>query len=268
MLRESPSCHLLAVILVNLTNVQDDDLMVSIGRTYGLVESLLFTLRVSLLTKAEYEDRIAVIEECNDQVLHSPSHRLLILMAEDHRLRSWSKRKTIVSDKVLFPDTSRWCLCAIKNLTKAGTAHLEQEAADILIKSGCLTIILQYITIPVSMGGGGGGLDHKRGSLSLSTILEAAPVEGVYQNQPFNWSSQSGQHIALSIILNICESSNSREHIDVQNTINVLSAIVKYPSVLKDNDLDVEFDQKQQMDLYCFKAVSFKIEMSLSSGII
>ena len=264
MLVDSPSCHLLAVILVNLTNIKGQAVS-SISQTIELVDSLLFALRVSSLTKAEYEARIGVIEECNSLIDYSPSHRLIVLMAEDQRLRPFSKQ-AIVQEKLLFPETAKWCLSAIHNLTKTTTSNNENDVGDRLIKSGCLVLILQFVTVFASTGGGGRGRRLKRthGSSTLSTILEATPIEGEYQNQPFDWSTQSSQDIALSIILMLCETPNLRDHIDTIHTIEVLSAIVDYPSLLEDNNWIIRLDQKLQMDLSCFKAVRKKKLVDMS----
>ena len=258
MLVDSPSCHLLAVILVNLTNIKGQAIS-SKSQTIDVVDSLLFALRVSSLTKAEYEARIGFIEECNSMIDYSPSHRLIVLMAEDQRLRPFSKQ-TIVPGKLLFPETAKWCLSAIHNLTKTGGSGGKNDVGERLIKSGGLTLILQFVTVLASTGGGGRGRRLKRshGSSTLSTILETTPIDCGYQNQPFDWSVQSSQDIALSIILIICETPNLRDHMDTVHTIEVLSAIADYPFLLEHNNWIIRLDQKLQVDLSCFKAVSEK----------
>jgi hypothetical protein len=206
----------------------------------ALIESLAFALRVSTLTRDEYQERRHVIEDCNHYCgsfsggkdgyrLSSPATtRLSILMAKDQQLRSsWQKvlpataspeqilkqlrtneqelqrwgsidgilvegglrlakkRYTATkgySDKrervqqptsilkpgrsydqarsvyhrllyppplvdksqQLHPETAKWCLSALRNLTKPD--NLDATAAHVLIKSGIFSLVIQCIT--------------------------------------------------------------------------------------------------------------------------
>ena len=197
LLCEDPSCHLLAIVLVNLTftGAEIRKELISPSSSAALVESLSFALRIASLTKDEYESRIATIEL--EQEMHTPVHRLSILMAEDQRLRQQEEdiqgniipsSSILVPEQHLFPETARWCLAAIRNLTRPCN---DAAAAHILIRSGTYSLILQYITVESS---------HS--------------IVGNVDNSPYTWSSNSIQDAALSIVMNLAASTASREYIN------------------------------------------------------
>ena len=205
------------------------ELLATNGKT-ALVESLAFALRVSSLTREEYEKRRETIEDCNfSHEYLSPSTRLSILMAKDQQLRSISKRKleTLRRPKVLpataspelilkqlrsnehelqhwgridgalidedesnrniksgantnaqqqqfqlhsppiverskqvYPETTKWCLSALRNLTKP--CNHDTTAAHALIKSGVFSLVVQCIT---TIG------DSSRNSTCINTMI-------------------------------------------------------------------------------------------------
>lgn len=208
--------------------------LLATNRNTALVESLAFALRVSSLTKDEYEHRKETIEDCNyfSEDYLSPATRLSILMAKDQQLRS-SKTEatpiglrsrlqlhrqkvlpataspdqilrqlrsneqefqqwgiidgTIVVDgskffvgdsnmeaqqlhhpppmieqsKQIYPETAKWCLAALRNLTKP--CNCDASAAHMLIKSGIFSLVVQYIT---TRGGRSNGASSSNNSNS------------------------------------------------------------------------------------------------------
>ena len=263
LLCEDPSCHLLAIVLVNLTfsgmdlrrtllkndvaathvNTEHDNTSIPIA----LVESLAFALRVASLTKEEYHERIVTIEECceNTNEMHTSADRLSILMAEDHRLREEkrhdqnSKFLPVIPEEnprilpmtspsnQLYPETTRWCLSALRNLTRPCNCA---NAAHALIQSSTYSLILQFLSI-----------HDKNGE----------PV-----NAPHSWDSTSMQETALFIVMNLSACSVSREYMNEDQSLKILSAITKYPDQV---DLDlIDESQRKQMEFQCLKAVGFK----------
>jgi len=112
LLCEDPSCHLIAIVLVNLTydfgssnggSGSGDSSSSSSLRNQlldcndktSLIESLAFALRVSSLTPNEYKARQTTIDDCNysDDEYLSPVIRLSILMAKDQQLRSHQQQQ-------------------------------------------------------------------------------------------------------------------------------------------------------------------------------
>jgi hypothetical protein len=251
LLVEDPSCHFLAIVLVNLTMSSGDmrrDLLAPVTdddetNAAEIVESLSIALRVASLTKAEYEARIAVLEDGSVEETSNAAHRLVILMAEDQRLRleraDHSKSPVMTQpSQHLFPETSRWCLSALRNLTRP---NKNGEAAHILIRSSVLSLILQFIT-----------------------VADPSSDDGKsFINFPCSWYSYSIQDIALSIVMNLSACSFSREYMSDISTIKTLSGIVEFPSRLS-SDCDMGDPEKMQMRFQCLKAVSAFVFLSLS----
>lgn len=265
----------MAIILVNLTfagmNLRKD--LVSEDSGIALVESLAFALRLSSLTHEEHEARKLTIEECKSDELHSFADRLSILMAEDQRLRphrnllSFGRTSQTIpiplgSSQPLYPETARWCLTAMKNLTRPCN---DATAAHILIKSGTYSLILQYIAVvetssPLLPDSGFRANSTSPSSSDSSQVNEADPLgEDIVVNDPSNWDSNSVQDTALSIVINLAACPASRELMHEGDTVKVLSNIAHSPTLVAEAKSAKTFDQKQQMDLQCLKAVSWLI---------
>jgi hypothetical protein len=216
-----------------LTSATDDDET----KAVELVESLSFALRVASLTSDEYKSRVAVVEDYNvEEESCNVAHRLALLMAEDQRLRTergdhHQPTAMMQQSLHLFPETTRWCLSALRNLTKSTTRN--GEVAHILIQSSILPLILQFITVADS-----------------SSVAETSFV-----NTPSSWYSNSIQDTALAIVMNLSACSSSREYMNDMSTIKTLSEIVGFPGRLS-SDGDMGDGEKWQMRFQCLKAVS------------
>jgi hypothetical protein len=253
LLVEDPSCHLLAIVLVNLTLTSGDmirDLLAPVTddnetKAAELVESLSIALRLASLTRNEYEARIAVVEDCNVEETNIVAHRLALLMAEDQRLRleqtdhhKFPAMTMTQPSQHLFPETTKWCLLALRNLTRPST---NSEAAHILIRSSILSLILQFIVI----------VDPSSCSAAGTSIV----------NAPSSWYSNSIQDTALSIVMNLSACSSSREYMSDTSTIKTLSDIVEFPNLLS-SDCDMGDGEQRQMRFQCLKAVSASMSVS------
>lgn len=264
---ENPSCHLIAIVLVNLTFSGTDLRMELLAERSGiaLVESLAFALRLSSLTLEEYEERKSTIEECKSS---TPADRLSILMAKDQRLRPQQNllqfgrisqsRPLGLESETLYPDTARWCLSAVKNLTRPCN---DATAAHILIQSGVLSLILQYISVIESPAQLLSRSDSRApstspGSSDSSTVDEADPLGKDIVRDPSTWDSNSEEDTALSIVFNLAACPVSRELMHEGYTVKVLSNVANFPTLLPGGKSPLTFDQRQQLELQCLKAVS------------
>ena len=332
-----------------------------------VVESLAFALRVSSLTRDEFEKRQTTIEDCNysEQYL-SPTTRLSILMAKDQQLRSLKeederkeeerqRQRHISADQILeqlqsneqelrkwgtissrsggrdgifgtlanfqsrykrcpfpppmleeplhvYPETAKWCLTALRNLTKP--SNDDATAAHVLIKSGIYSLVVQYITIvaydettedspPKSsvaktslyyqiennfLSASYGGVQVRKIPDSRSTTAADAVRGGddnrvgrfqlsPASNSPYLWHSNSLQDAALSIVFNLAASSKSREYMNEPHTVKVLSTIAEYPKILgnsKGCSNSMTREQNQVIALQCLKAVGYHNANSLN----
>lgn len=251
----------MAIVLVNLT-FTDDNLrkdLVSDLSSIGIVESLAFTLRIASLTQGEYEERKDLIEEIKFQEILSPAEKLAMLMAEDHRLRpeetdyALARGKSLLDDSSVadisqqcFPDTARWCLSALKNLTKPCKAA---SAAHVLVTSGILTLVLDYVSVRRDVTSDDSKQDF---SLDESENTPTGDPLDPFMNAPSDWDSDSMQDAALFIVLNLASCPMARDYILEESVVEVLAAIADYETPQED-EMSV---QRRQLDFQSLKAVS------------
>lgn len=151
-----PSCHLMAIILVNLTFADAELRKELVARSnIELIESLSFALRVASFTQEEYDAR-QPLSVPNENEQYTPSYLLSAVMEEDVRSRPalgeldynhayYHSHELLVDPAhMLFPETARWCLSALKNLSRPCK---DSAAADILVNSGILLLIMRFISI-------------------------------------------------------------------------------------------------------------------------
>ena len=254
----------MAIILVNLTfaDVGLRKLLVSEQAGHGLVESLAYALRVASLTPEEYEARRSFIEETT---VDTPAHRLALLMAEDQSLRPVKKKtrfreieiETLDPSSQLYPETARWCLAALKNLTRPCK---DATAAHILIKSGVFSLILRYLTLS-----GGYEIHSRRNSIQVEESRESGsssshsptPCDPIsFPNSPSTWNINSVQDSALFIVLNLSACPSSRDYVYENDAVNILSSITELQSFRFDDRCGLTKDERSQQELQCMKAVS------------
>lgn len=166
LLCDDPSCHLVSIVLVNLTFcdaettrelMSDPDLQ--------LVESLAFGLRIASLTQLEYEHRQPLVE--SDPENPSSTVQLLAnMLTEDQRQRTSCNAENFClhllppPSRQLFPETAQWTMSAIKNLTRPCN---DPNAAQALIRVGIVPHIFRFITVS-------GGRHPNHGSSSNSIV--------------------------------------------------------------------------------------------------
>jgi len=194
-------------------------------------------LRVSSLAINEYEIRQQFIHEVGTNDSLSPAERLSMLMAEDCRLRIeersgfrlTSKRpkdSTKHSSPQCYPETARWCLSSIKNLTRLCK---DGAAAHVLIKTGVLDLILEYITIPKdAVNRPTSGECGSPNSAASDDTPTADPLDLLSENAPHVWNPNSVQDLALYIVLNLAACPTSRDYVFEANAFTVLSSIAAY----------------------------------------
>ncbi len=84
--------------------------------------------------------------EDDDASLKPPGDLLTALMEFDE-LDSQSVESQLFPFRQQFPETARWCLSALKNLTRP---QEDGSVCQILIDTGVVPLIFRYITIGVS----------------------------------------------------------------------------------------------------------------------
>ena len=153
-----PSCHLIAIILVNLT-FADADLRKELVTkpNIELIESLSFALKVASMTQEEYDVRQPLAVP-NENAQYTPRDLLMSVIQEDMQSRPalseleynnpssyyHSHEFLLNPSHMMYPETARWCLSALKNLSRPCK---DSSAARTLIDSGIMYFILRFISI-------------------------------------------------------------------------------------------------------------------------
>jgi hypothetical protein len=253
LLCDNPSHNLVAIVLVNLTfaDAEVRRELVSPATDAQLVETLAFALRVASLTQEEYELRVPLVEN-DPENLKTPRELLANLLAEDVRQgvnSPLSMKDTLARpSKQLFAESARWCLTAIKNLTRPSKAS--SASARALIHSGIVPHILRFITVPM-MELPAGSSDDTSDSDGVSTN-PAEPATGAFTNAPSTWDSNSEQDAALFVILNLSAEPAAREYLRELGTVALMATITVYEknqAFEKDN-----VDGKKIVEFQCLKA--------------
>jgi hypothetical protein len=232
LLCEDPSCHLVAIVLVNLTftdaEMRGD--LVDITNEIYLLESLAFAMVVSSLTKEQYEimQHVATYDTENHC---TPAELLASLLAEDDRhmrnasgrFNSATNRRSVPDpSQQLFSDTARWSLCAIKNLTRP-SKYLSTTHA--LINTGILPLILRFVTIEIENKSVNKSMSHD----SYTPPDPDAPAEKTrFTNAPSTWNSHTSQDAALFIIINLAAVPSARDDVREVDAVNLLSRITEF----------------------------------------
>ena len=156
LLCEDPSCYLMAICLVNLSfsSVQIRKDWVAQNRELQWMQAITFCIRVGSMTRDEYHLVQPFLEET---ALHrrTPAEYLAILQADRKRVRSagsaasgggcFQIHQTLPpADEQLFPDTVRWCLCILKNLSRPSP---EVNIAGLVFRSGIVPFLFQCVTL-------------------------------------------------------------------------------------------------------------------------
>uniref|UniRef100_A0A7S1FVN5 Protein HGH1 homolog n=1 Tax=Corethron hystrix TaxID=216773 RepID=A0A7S1FVN5_9STRA len=262
LLCEDPSCHLMAIILVNLT-FADADLrreLVSPG-PIELVDALAYALRIAAASPEDSATHNIIPVDLSDEEF---SPKSLLIKALDASVAS-SPPSAAANDGAhqisfdpavqVFPETARWCLCALKNLTRPSR---DTYAASAIIESGIVPLIFRAITVETLMVPSGSG--EQAGDHNAQMGMDASIIPVTLVNDPKNWDANSLQDAALSTVLNMSMVPAARSYLRQENAIQILSLIADQINNRDDNVIDP--DGKAIRNLQCLKsrmALSFLI---------
>ena len=170
------SCHLIAIILVNLSICDLQLRLQLIAMDSGLIESLAYALRVACMKPGEY-DHLG-----GDQGGTLPvQEQWQRLVAADHVLRQAMDGSTVEDDDPcddsilddeedddesdasmplrllsvpptthqVFPETVRWTLTALKNLSRPCK---DPSIAQSLVSMGVVPLIMGFVAVEANMG--------------------------------------------------------------------------------------------------------------------
>ena len=192
LLCEDPSCHLLAIILVNLSFC-DTQLRADLA---FLVPSIAYALKLSSLTPNDFE----VYDEEGDTVEDKLKH---LLMKEEKARPSSNGNSNhninaaemiLSPEDFVYPETARWCMAALKNLTRPPST----KGSVNVLESGIVPLIMRIIAI---------------GGPVTSSLTTDGSLVRIYNSQRDNslnpvgstcaWDSNSIQDAALFVIMHL-----------------------------------------------------------------
>lgn len=207
-----PSCHLLAIILVNLTFADPDLRRELVDDEIQLVDALAYALLESSSTPEEHGARSSLT---NDAHAHAggrdlpPRDVLAAAMMADTQLRGAAGTACFQPSRQIFPETARWCLSALKNLTRPSSPNV--AIANAVVDSGILPLVLRIVGV-----GRPDDAHHHHD--------ESSP------NPPSTWEANSIQDAALFTVLNLAASAGEQLVRD-GTTVGTLSGIVDHASM-------------------------------------
>jgi hypothetical protein len=246
----------MAIILVNLTFCDADLRKELVTRpNIELMESLAFALRVASFTQEEYDIR-QPLSVPNENKQYSPSYLLASVLQEDTINYNHTHTLLIDPSLILYPETARWCLSAIKNLSRPCKDY---AVADSLVNSGILILIIRFISFadhansinavqPVE------NIDFEGIEMSHEDI--DAPESEVFTNDPTGWQSNSMQDAALFIVMNLAAMKSSRDVILEANGVPILTRITEHNKQNRRKTGKQLSDEQKQLEFQRLKAVS------------
>ena len=232
LLCEDPSCHLVAIVLVNLTFVDAETCRDLVSPAYDiqLLDALSFAIIAASYTKAEYES-MKGDHSLGNQNPRSPSQRLSQLLKRDQRRRGAAGANIAhVPDTSLsiFARTARWSLCAMKNLTRP--SKYANAAAHSLIRTDIVPYVLRFVdvwpTVPESRVQSSNSI---KDTLTNSVDPSASKDSSSCRNEPSTWHSHSAQDAALSIVMNLATVRSARDYLRELDAMYLLLAITEVP---------------------------------------
>eukprot|EP00536_Pseudo-nitzschia_multiseries_P011380 jgi/Psemu1/289649/fgenesh1_pg.383_\ len=204
----------------------------------------------------------------------------------------------------VYPKTAKWCLKALRNLTKP--SNHDATAAHVLIKSGIYSLIVQYITTVAPCAATEDSLpdsslvanpdSNANSNVNTSLYYQidsnflSASYGGVYvrnaaadersgddrrtdsvwpsvaSNYPCLWDSNSLQDAALFIVYNLAASSRSREYMNEPNTVEVLSMVAKCPIHVGKAQNDCKSITTEQEEVMAFQCLKARMALSYLVG--
>jgi hypothetical protein len=275
-----PSCRMIAIVLVNLTfgtNTQfQQDLMFQRSMNDAhpidteLLSSLAYALCVASLTKEEYVVRQRLFasislsdlewnfDQCTIHVSHKSKRQdqLNALLAFD--LCNACASPWPDPSRQMFPDTARWCICALHHLTrpilqhhpsKPTEIHASYSTAMALIRTGIVSHLLRCIRVVAMLK-----IPSKEASMKpfMSSLACNTPsmIEEMSEtnsspahsrmicsaNDPSTWVKETAQDAALFVVMNIAVDPLGRKFLlghdtDVVSLLSTISDSCRAPDV-------------------------------------
>lgn len=280
LLCQDPGCHLLVIILVNLTfceaevrrdllaytdkHITEDDDAGQNSSRYGgdtqLIEALAYVLLLASLSNEQLAALPPIPLENSDGNVPTPRKLLLVLSSNLQRMEMFPTNsfKPDASDPLLaldggFTETARWSLCALKNLTRPdklasysfGSNYASTDNDGV---SAAAYALLDAGVVPLLL---------RIICLEGTFLRDPKEVGGDNTNSIPDWPLNSAQDAALYTLLHIASVPEIRG--TLRDVYDCTSELLKIAECGKSSDMlnvDPESDNKLNLGLQSMKAVS------------
>lgn len=273
LLCDDPSCRIVVVILVNLTfcdaTLRRD--LVYANNNIDLIQTLCYAFRVASLTQVEYATRSHLLEDGDGSngVVRTPGERLSALIAFDqqellkrHETRSASSYcwPTMNNKDHMFPDTARWCVCAMQNLTRPSNDATNNPAAFALIHTGIVPYLLRCIKV-------GKSVNNVSSSASTNNTSEP-PYHDDTLNHPSTWVKETAQDAALFVVMNLATDPSARKFLltECADTVSLRVVIANYGGKLSSDRDEFVRSSKVGAQLTGFQCMKARMALAYLVG--
>lgn len=166
--------------------------------------------------------------------------------------RNHSNNNTFKEDNISLPESARWALCGVKNLTRP-PSH-DSKVGERLIKHGVIPMLLNILTI--DEGDSNNQFHQKCDNDNYNDADEDLKNDDFEKdsNIPYHWDGNSIQDTALYILMNLSLCESKKQILFDYNVGDVVYHIAKYSS--SPTSPRSHCEEEKQKDLQCLKAVS------------
>lgn len=225
LLCEDPSCTVLAICFANLsltaavTRVE----WVALNKRLEWMQALAYCIELGVMTHDEYLPLQPFLEgEVGPNKRRTPAEYLTILRANKPRTRIHGVHETLpAKEDQLFPETVRWCLHILQNLTRP---HPRVEIASFIFDTGVMPLVLRHITLC--------RVKSQSKKLSEENLAEGDPspnsVNALPFNSPDHWDASSSSDAALFVTLNLAADAKNHQRLIDLDAVLLLSLITQF----------------------------------------
>eukprot|EP00559_Dactyliosolen_fragilissimus_P009353 CAMPEP_0184857928 /NCGR_PEP_ID=MMETSP0580-20130426/3076_1 /TAXON_ID=1118495 /ORGANISM="Dactyliosolen fragilissimus" /LENGTH=750 /DNA_ID=CAMNT_0027353811 /DNA_START=59 /DNA_END=2311 /DNA_ORIENTATION=+ len=231
---KDPSIQLIAIVLVNLTfsDIKTRKELTDPNSDIELIEALAYAIKICTQSKKASNIRKPqdIYDECKD-----PTPKRLLEYLDMSQLNGDFPKmdeggNNFNPDNLLLKDTAKWCLCALKNLSRT---DVDSTTINVFIETGILSLIKSFSSVKFPED------DSQKGA------------DLVLKNHPCNWTLNSLQDTSLHIFMNFAAIISSHKYLTGENLENILINLTDFSSKPSDT---LTLDQKKVTNYQCVKA--------------
>ena len=178
----------------------------------------------------------------NNEIYHNRKHT--------STTTTTTSTSTFHHNEMALPESVRWALCGIKNLT---VPPIREKVCERLIYYGVIPLLLDILKVDQEQSTRDTFDFHEEDDDDVGD--EDLINDNDDSNIPYHWDCNSIQDTALYILMNLALCESTKSTLYRYRVEEVLSQIAQFSSSIKSSRSHGD-DQEKQKDLQCLKAVS------------